>query len=177
MKHSNFLQFNGSNLLFTNAEGITYIAISPICKALKINENRAIRNLKKDRNLGPAVSMQTYQVAGKSGFQARKLTCLPEFFIYPWILGVQSDSKELQDYKWTCYKLLFNHFNGIIGKRKEFLIGVAETQLKIDYLKKELLNNKSYIQMIELENTKKIYSAEMKKIDKQAIGQTEFNFN
>lgn len=177
MKNSNFLQFNGTNILFTDVQGITYIAISPICKALNIHEDRSLRNLKKDPILGPATSIQTYQVLGKAGFQARKLTCLPEKYVYGWIFSLQSDSKELIEYKKTCYDLLYNHFHGIIGKRKDFLIGVADTQIKINSLKKDLLENKTYLELLDLENIKKSFNSEMKKIDNEVMGQQEILFN
>ena len=72
---------------------------------------------------------------------------------------------------------MYNHFHGVIGRRKELLIGVAETQIKISTLKKELLENKSYKQLLELENEKKILTSQMKSVDKEVVSQTEINFN
>jgi hypothetical protein len=171
---SNFLQFNNTNLLFTDVDGVTYVAIRPICEALKVVYTGQLKKLKKDPIMAPALYLGTIQVGS---FQARKYTCVPEKYVYGWIFSINSDSKELLEFKKECYDLLYNHFHGVIGKRKELLIGVAETQIKINTLKKELQNNKTYKELIELENEKKGYSKEMSKIDKIVIIQTEINFN
>lgn len=171
---SKFLQFNNTNVLFTTVEGTTYVAVKPICQALNVDYAGQLKAIKRDQIMGSEWYIHTIQVGD---FQGRKYTCVPEKYVYGWIFSINSDSKELLEFKKECYDLLYNHFHGVIGKRKELLIGVAETQIKIDTLKKELQNNKTYKELIELENEKKIYSKEMIKIDKIVITQTEINFN
>lgn len=171
---SNFLQFNNTNVLFTSIEGVTYVAVKPICQALNVDYSAQLLRVKNDSLLGPEYVVHHIQAGN---LQGRKYTCIPEKYVYGWIFSINSDSKELLEFKKECYDLLYNHFHGVIGKRKELLIGVAETQIKIDTLKKDLQNNKTYKELIELENEKKVYSKEMSKIDKIVITQTEINFN
>lgn len=171
---SSFLQFNNTNVLFTSVEGVTYVAIKPICKALNVDYSAQLLRLKNDALLGAEYVVQHIQVGT---LQGRKYTCIPEKYIYGWIFSINSDSKELLEFKKECYDLLYNHFHGVIGRRKELLIGVAETQIKISTLKKELLENKSYKQLLELENEKKILTSQMKSVDKEVVSQTEIKFN
>jgi len=171
---SNFLQFNNTNVLFTTVDGTTYVAIKPICSALNVDYSAQLKVVKSDPILAPEYVIQHIQVPN---LQGRKYTCIPEKYIYGWIFSIKSDSPELLQFKKECYNLLYNHFHGIIGKRKELLLGVAETQLKITDLKKDLENNKTYKELIELENNKKLLTSEMKRIDNIVVNQTEMNFN
>lgn len=171
---SKLLQFNNTNILFTNEEGVTYVAIKPICQALNVVYAGQLKSLKNNKIVAPELYLCTIQVGD---LQSRKYTCIPEKYVYGWIFSINSDKEELIEFKKECYNLLYNHFHGIIGKRKELLIGVAETKLKIDSIKKELKENKTYKELIELENNKKLLSSEMKQIDKKVINQTEFKFN
>lgn len=171
---SNFLQFNNTNVLFTTVDGITYIAIKPICQALNVDYSAQLKVVKNDPILAPEYVVQPIQVPN---FQGRNYTCIPEKYIYGWIFSIKSDSPELLEFKRECYDLLYNHFHGVIGRRKELLMDVAETQLKITDLKKELEQNKTYKQLIELENTKKLLTNEMKKVDTLVVTQTEIKFS
>jgi hypothetical protein len=171
---SNFLQFNNTIVLFTNVDGVTYVAIKPICQALNVDYAGQFKAIKRDQILGSEWYVHTIQVPNSQG---RKYTCIPEKYIYGWIFSIVSESPELLEFKKECYNLLYNHFHGIIGKRKELLLGVAETQLKITDLKKDLENNKTYKELIELENNKKLLTSEMKRIDNIVVNQTEMNFN
>jgi hypothetical protein len=171
---SNFLQFNNTNIVFTDVNGVTYVAIKPICIALNVDYSAQLKRLKKHPILAPEYAILPIQVGD---FQGRDYTCIPEKFVYGWIFAMTSNSEGLIEYQKECYNLLYNHFHGIIGKRKELLLGVAETQLKITDLKKDLENNKTYKELIELENNKKLLTSEMKRIDNIVVNQTEINFN
>jgi hypothetical protein len=133
-----------------------------------------LRRLKNDALLGSEYSVWSIQVGN---LQGREYTCIPEKYIYGWIFSINSDSSELLKFKKECYDLLYNHFHGVIGKRKELLLGVAETQIKIDTIKKELLQNKSYKELLDLENDKKLLSSEMKSIDKEVVSQVKLDLN
>lgn len=171
---SNFLQFNNTNILFTSVEGITYVAIKPICQALNVDYSAQLKVVKNDPILAPEYVIQPIQIPN---FQGRNYTCIPEKYIYGWIFSIKSDSTELLQFKRQCYDLLYNHFHGIIGRRKELLLDVAETQIKITHLKKDLENNKTYQELLDLENAKKLLTAEMKKVDNIVVNQTEIKFN
>lgn len=171
---SDFLQFNNTNVLFTNYQGITFVAIKPICKALNVDYSAQLLRVKNDAILGSEYVVHHIQVPN---LQGRKYTCIPEKYVYGWIFSINSDSPELLNFKKECYDLLYNHFHGVIGKRKQLLIGAAETQIKIDKLKKDLYQNKSYKELLELENDKKLLNSEMKSIDKEVVSQVKMDFN
>ena len=169
----NFLQFNNTNILFTKHDGITYIAIKPICIALNIVYAGQYKSLKKDPILGPALYLCTIQPPNS---QAREYTCIPEYLVYGWIFSIKSDKKELIEFKMKCYEVLFNYFHGIIGRRKELLVGLAERQMQIDQLKKELGKNESFLKLLQLEKDKRYITTEMKSIDTEVLNQTKLEF-
>jgi hypothetical protein len=170
---SNFLQFNNTNVLFTSVDGETYVAIRPICQALNLVYAGQLKTLKNDPILGPALYLRTIQVPN---LQARQYTCIPEKYVYGWLFSIKSDKPEFVEFKKECYDLLYNHFHGVIGRRKELLLGQAEVALKIDELKTKLYQSIEYKELIELEAKKKIYSKEMSQVDKMVLNQSEFKF-
>lgn len=124
-----FLQFNGKNIFFVAANGQYWIAIKPICEALGVDYEAQRKNLKSDEILSQLPSEQTIVAAdGK----LRKMVCLPEFYVYGWIFQIQSASPELLQYKWECYRVLYEHFHGAITGRKELLTEKARLQFEID---------------------------------------------
>jgi len=124
-----FLEFNGKSIHFLAVDGQYWIAIKPICEALNVDYIRQFKNLQDDKILGLLLSEQTMVAAdGK----LRKMTSLPEFYIYGWIFQIQSDSEELAAYKWECYRILYEFFHGSITGRKELLSQKARLQLEID---------------------------------------------
>jgi len=137
-KHEKFLAFNGKNIVFISVEGFYWIAIKPICDALNIDADRSIKNIKIDPILAPEWSKQTIQVSKNGKKQLRNVTCIPEKFIYGWIFSLRSDSKELTEYKKTCYNLLYNHFHGTITNRKELLIERIDVDTEMHTIKRNL---------------------------------------
>ncbi|WP_396153698.1 phage antirepressor N-terminal domain-containing protein [Flavobacterium sp.] len=170
---SNFLQFNNTNVLFTSVDGVTYVAIKPICQALNVDYSGQLMRVKNDPLLGSEYGVYHIQVGN---LQGRKYTCISEKYIYGWIFSINSTSPEFLEFKKECYELLYNHFHGVIGRRKELLLGQAEVALKIDQLKTKLYESADYKQLIELEAKKKIYSKEMSKVDQIVINQSEIKF-
>lgn len=128
-----FLEFKGKNLLFLNKEGVYWVAIKPICEVLSLNFDRQYKNIKADAILGPAYAVQPMQIPGD---QARKMVCLPEEWIYGWIFSIRSESRELVEYKRECYKILYDHFHGVITNRKE-LLG-QKAKIEMERSKKEI---------------------------------------
>lgn len=175
-KHKKFLEFNGKNILFLNKEGQWWVAIKPICEALNVDPFRSIKNIKKDPILGPEWSKQAVQVSKNGNSQLRKMTCLTEKFIYGWIFSLRSDSPELIEYKKTCYELLFNHFHGTIGNRKEMLLERGEVDNEIYQIKEELKSDDRIQRLNELTQTRKSLSTELNKNDVQNM-QSEMSFN
>jgi len=172
--HKNFLTFNGNNIYFKMIDDQYWIAIPPICAALNIDADRSLKTLKKDPILGPARSIQTVQVPKNGQNQGRKMTCLPEKYIYGWIFSLRSDSTELTEFKKTCYELLYDHFHGVITNRKQLLIDRKDVDAKIASIKEELKEeNEAYKTLTELEKIRKSLSTQLNSSDKDLIKQPE----
>ncbi len=110
-----FLQFNGESICIIDNEKQYWIAIKPICQTLNVDFNRQFQNIRKDPILKEVISLQSIIAADN---KQRNMVCLPEFFIYVWILSIRSTSAELLIYKNECYQLLYLHFHGSILKSK-----------------------------------------------------------
>lgn len=173
--HQKFLEFNGNNIIFLNIEGVYWIAIRPICEALKINTSRAYIQLKSDPILGPSHAIQHVQVSKNGSSQLRKMTCIPEKFIYGWIFSLRSDNPELTEYKRTCYELLYNHFHGTITNRKELLLKRNEIDTEIHTLKRSLKEqDENYKVLQNLQTQRKSVSTLLNSMDKTVIKEPGF---
>ena len=113
-----FLSFNGKAIYFLATDDEYWIAIKPICTALEVDYIRQFKDLEEYPILAPALSKQTMQGPDK---QHRNYICPLEYFIYGWISQFQSQSPELQKYKWECYRILYEHFHCSITRRIELL--------------------------------------------------------
>ena len=122
-----FLEFNGKTLLFLAKDGIYWIAIKPVCEALKVHYKHQFESIREHPILGPASCNHGMQVPGD---QVRNMVCLPEFLIYGWIFSINSLSPELLEYKKQCYEILYNHFHGTITRRRELIGHKVTTQRK-----------------------------------------------
>lgn len=160
-----FLEFNGKVIYFIAIDGQYWIALKPICEALNVNWNRQFQNLKKDENLKAVFAVQQMQAPDN---QLRNYIALPEFFIYGWLFQLQSDSPELQNYKWECYRVLYEHFHGMIGGRKDLLKQKAEAQIEID----RIYNSLTTDQAIAIDKSRRRINqvnAELRKLDERVI--------
>lgn len=172
--HQKFLDFNGRNIVFLNVDGTYWIALKPILEVLNMDADRAIKTTKKDPFLGTYTSLQTVQVEHNGIIQGRNMTCLPEKYIYGWICFLRSDGEELNQYKETCYNLLYNHFHGTITNRKELLLQRTELDNQIGELKQSLKeDNERYKQLRELQNKRKTVSTQLNSIDKELVKQPD----
>lgn len=113
-----FLEFNGKTIIYLNAAGQYWVAVKPICEALGIHYKHQHEMILKDNILGQ-LSCE-YRIVAADG-KLRNMVCLPEKFIYGWLFGIRSESEALRQYKLQCYEALFNHFHGIMTKRKQIL--------------------------------------------------------
>ena len=178
-KHEKFLEFNGKKIIFLSVDGTYWIALKPILEALNMDADRSIKNLKNDPILGSERSIQTVQtiVIRKdigSVSQPKPMVCLPEKYIYGWIFSLRSDSKELTEYKKTCYELLYNHFHGTITNRKELLLQKKDVETQIFKIKESLKEqDENFKKLQNLEKEKKQITAELNTMDQQIIKQPE----
>ena len=158
-----FLEFKGKNIIYLSVDGTYWIAIKPICEALNVDFIHQFKRLKKDAILTPALSKQTMQIPGDS--QLREYICLPEEYIYGWIFSIQSDSKELQDYKLECYQALFKHFHGTITRRRDLIREKADTTLKRRNLEHILSKNEDYTEFTKLRLNERRLNKKLKEIE------------
>lgn len=104
-----FLEFNGKSIRFLAVDREYWIALKPICEALNVNFQRQFLNIKKDPILKNIVSLSLMKAADN---RRRQMVCLPEFYIYVWILSIRSAAIEFQANKNECCRILKEHFNG-----------------------------------------------------------------
>jgi hypothetical protein len=128
-KVSKFLEFNGQTLVFLAVDGQYWIALKPICEALNVEYTRIFKNTKNDPIFGQLLAIQPMVGADN---KARKMASLPEKWIYGWLMGIQSASPELLEYKKLCYEVLNDYFHGTITGRKELLTQKAKAQIEMD---------------------------------------------
>jgi hypothetical protein len=169
-KVSKFLEFNGKTLYFLSKDGEYWIALKPICEALSVNFSRQLRTLKEDPILSQLWSLQT--MVGADG-KIRKMASLPEKWIYGWLMGIQSASPELLEYKKLCYEVLNAYFHGTITGRKELLTQKAKAQVEMD----EVMNTLGPDLALKYDRAKRRrdqITAELRKLDQEVINE-EFN--
>lgn len=169
-KHEKFLEFNNNKIFFLNADGVYWIALKPILDALNLDERRYLQKTRRDHFFSTCVDNMTMQVENNGIIQGRTMTCLPEKYIYGWICTLNSDSKELNDYKETCYNLLFDHFHGTITNRKELLINRDFLDTQIHNIKVSLKEqDENYKELQNLENERKQVNNQLSSMDKEIV--------
>lgn len=159
-----FLEFNGQAIYFLAKDGVYWIAIKPICDAIGIDYDAQVKSMKADRILSEHMGTHAIQT-GKE--KLKNWVCLPEFFIYGWIFSLKGSSKGLHDYQWQCYELLYNHFHGTVGNRKDLLREEARLTVEREKVMKDLERNPEWIQLMEIEKIMKKNRSELKYLDKE----------
>ena len=158
----NFLEFNGNHLYTLSNDGIIYIALKPICAALKVDWQAAHKKLISDEMLAPVSSIQTMQI---NDDQMRKYVCLPERYVYGWLFSLNSASEELKKYKLKCYDLLYDYFHGAMTARLSELRVKTEAEIRIEQLEAALLETPQYLELEAAKEQVKIQNKILKKLD------------
>lgn len=172
--HEEFLSFEGREIIILSSDGEKWIVLKTICEALNVDYIRCFKNAKNDPILGAVLSEQTIQVAKNGKKQGRKMTCIPEEFVYGWLFSLRSDSEQLISYKRTCYRLLYKYFHGSIGNRKNILLQKKSVEMRIREIKNVLLNDDPIQkELLSLELQKKQLNSQLNKIDSNLIADTE----
>jgi hypothetical protein len=172
--HEKFLEFNNNKILFLNSDGVYWIALKPILDALNLDADRYIKKTKRDAFFGTCWDTLSVQVENNGVIQGRKMVCLPEKYIYGWICILNSTSKELNEYKETCYSLLYNHFHGTITNRKELLLEKKDVDSQLHQLKSQLKEKDEAFQKLQkLEVKKKQLTKQLASMDEQIIKEPE----
>jgi hypothetical protein len=168
-----FLEFNGKTLVFLAVDGQYWIALKPICEALRVEYTRTFKNAKTDPIFGPVLAIQPIQIPGD---QTRNMVCLPENWVYGWLLSIQSASPELLEYKKECYQVLYNHFHGSITGRKELLSAKAKAQVEVD----EVMNSLTPDNALKFEKAQKRINqvnARLRELDGETLEEERNLFN
>jgi hypothetical protein len=106
-----FLNFNGTNINVVTKDEQKWIALKPICEKLNLNWEREFKRINDDPILGKNAVVQ-WQIGPDGKLSA--MTCLPELYVYGWVISICSKSEELQVYKQECFDALFNHFRNSV---------------------------------------------------------------
>jgi hypothetical protein len=140
-----FLKFNGTNINILSVDGQYYVAIKPICEVLGVHYRTQYDKIIKHRIYGQLCSSKS--IVAKDN-RVREMLCLPERYIYGWLLGIDSDSEELFKYQLECHDVLYNYFHGATTERLQLLkfksaeeIALEEAELK---WKEEMLASENY---------------------------------
>jgi len=172
----NFLQFKGKTLLFQENNGTEWIAIKPICEALGIDHAGQYKKIKNDKILGSVYENIPMQIPGK---QVRLMAALPLFYVPGWLFGIQeyNENENLKEYKFECYKILYQHFNGYVRERNHLLNEKASIKAEIKNLNQRLNNNPDFKKLNDLQGRNMRIGREMKKIDEYYIQKELFPQN
>lgn len=142
-----FLALLGHQVPYLHAtDGTNLILIRPFCEALGLDADWQIRELKADEFFGPGVCEHTTQVPGDS--QRRAYTCLPERFVYGWLISIKATNTmqattkaNLSAYKLEAYEVLFQHFHGKVARAQQEVTQKASNAAEIAHLKKQIEEN------------------------------------
>lgn len=169
-----FLEFNGKRISVLLADGSWWVAIKPICEALKVNYDRQYKNILDDEILTQLYAKQ--HTVGGDG-RLREMVCLPEKYIYGWLFSIRSESHDLKKYKLICYDILYNHFHGTLTDRMNALHEKSSIDTRIQALEEQLKESSTYKEILELRQKKKQVSGELRKLDNDLqSGQLRLSF-
>ena len=158
-----FLEFKSKTIVYLSVNGTYWIGIKSVCEALNIEYTRQFKNLRDDAILSPALAKQPMQIPGDD--QLREYICLPEEFIYGWIFSIRSESKELEQYKRECYHVLYNHFHGIITRRRELIKEKADTNFKRRKIENVLAQNDEYKKFTQLKTSERQINKKLRELE------------
>lgn len=147
MEAMNFLDFNGKRIMYLSADGETWVAIKPICEAIGVHYKHQHAMVKSDKILGPASCIHGMQVPGD---QLRNMLCLPEMYVYGWLFGIRSESPALLEYKKECYEVLYNHFHGLLSKRRRELVDKSMDLERMQQLEESLKKHDEFQEYMDV---------------------------
>lgn len=158
--------FNGRKILATLQTGEWWVAVKPLCEALEVDYKQQAKNILEDGILSQ-LSCEHTMVAADN--KLRKMTCLPERYVYGWLFSIRSESVKLLEYKRTCYDLLYNHFHGALTGRVGIITERSAIDVEMEKAKKELTESEPYqrLQNLEAQRAKlgKLLSKQIKDLD------------
>ena len=170
-----FLEFKGKNIVYLSENGMYWIAVKPVCEAIKVNYIQQYKNIRDDEILRARLCKHTILVPGDT--QPRRFVCLPEQLIYGWIFSIRSESKELREYKMECYRVLYEHFHGIITRRSVLIKEKADARRKRRKVEGTLLENPDFIEMTKLRAQELSIGRKLREIERCEIDEVSDLFS
>ena len=152
-KKAHYLEFSGKKIYFTGIEGVFWIVIKSVCEALEVDYIQQFKNMQDDRIFAPRLCKHTILVPGDT--QPRKYVCIPEKYVYGWILQIRSESDELWKYKEECYEVLYRHFHRVILKRSELYKEMSIQDAIISEFEKKITKMDGYAEYAKAKSRKK----------------------
>ena len=162
-----FLKINDRVISFVRQDETIFIAIKPICEALKVEYTHAFKSIKEDSILSSKIAKISMMNHGD--FQPRKFICLPERYIYGWLFRLRSKNTFINEYREKCYNLLFNHFHGSLTERKNVLIEKAEIKTKRQLIEIALKEDERYTELCDLKGRELRIGKTLKDLDEKLI--------
>jgi hypothetical protein len=147
--------------------GIPFVAIKPICTAIGLDADSAVRNIKTHPILGDVACVYTVRDAIN---RENSMLCLPIQQVNGWLFSinikkVKDEAREnLIKYQRDCYKVLFDFFFGVSGN-------IISRQKQRFELLQDLRNTDSQIAL--LSNRKKEIYKQLDGIDSEIFVQLE----
>lgn len=166
------VKFHETEIECPMIDGKTYVAIKPICSALGVSYSGQFERIKRDEILGELFVLA--RTTGADGKQY-EMQCLPLEFVFGWLFSidhkqVKEDAREaVLAYKKECYKILYDHFNGPISKRRNALREKLEAEQEIKKLdraiEEKIKDLPEYKQREDFLSKKMVAEKQIKQVD------------
>ena len=111
---------------FIDKSGKPFVAVKPICDAIGLNANTALKGIRNHPILGPDSAIQHHQVGNN---QKREYLMLPIEYLNGWLFSIDikrvspEAQQKLMVYQKECYQVLYNAWFGvnrnIVDKQKQ----------------------------------------------------------
>lgn len=164
------LKLNGKAISLMNADGSWFVAVKPICEALGVSFSGQSERIKRHLLFSQLYVPHVWLAADN---KQREMMCLPEKYIYGWLLTINSDNGELMEYQQKCYDILYNHFHGQLTYRYNTLCDKESAEAEIAALEDELKNDSRTQRISELKAKKKGCNKILSDLDTDLVtGQT-----
>lgn len=175
MNTEKFLDFNGRKLTLVNSDGKFFVALKPICEVLEIEWDNEQRRLKKHRWLSSTTVNITVVAADN---KQREMTCLPEKYIYGWLVSLNPKTDNLADFQRECYEILYGHFHNLVNNRMGELQRRQQLKEEYDQLHKtQMLTNPDYRRLFDIQQSLKATNKSLSNYDNSLLsGQLEIYF-
>lgn len=149
------VKFQETELLAVLDEnGTPFIAVKPICEAIGLSVDAALRAIRSDEILK---DVHTLQYVRDSKNKQNNMLCLPIEYLSGWLFSIETNRvkpeirEKLVAYKKECFAVLFNHFYGSTKKIKDNLQRRYEIRNRMKELNKAINENMKEHKQLEKE--------------------------